>query len=63
MSSAHDSRLGGIAFLAGLEPAALAEVERRCRWRHHAAGEQILDRDDGGDEVYFVVEGAVRIVN
>ena len=62
MSASDDSRLGGIGFLAGLTAATLAELEQRCRWRRYGAGEQILDRDDAGD-VYFVVEGSVRIVN
>ncbi len=63
VSSTDESRLGGISFLAGLARPALIEFEQRCRWRRHGAGEQILDRDDPGDDVYFIVEGAVRIVN
>ncbi len=63
VSSTDESRLGGISFLAGLARPALIEFEQRCRWRRHGASEQTLDRDDPGDDVYFIVEGAVRIVN
>ncbi len=38
-------------------------LERRCRWQRYAQGEQIIDQHSESRDVYFVVEGAVRIVN
>lgn len=40
--------------------AALADL---CRWRDVPAGQQIIDRDDDNNDVYFVTDGLVRVVN
>ena len=55
--------LAGIELLSDLSPKQLADVEKRCRWRSYQAREQILDREGGGTDVYFVVEGKVDILN
>ncbi|MBI3454113.1 MAG: Crp/Fnr family transcriptional regulator [Rhodospirillales bacterium] len=55
--------LAGIDLLAGLGRAERVAVERRCRWRSFAAGEQIIDRETETQDVYFVVAGQVRVVN
>jgi len=57
------SNLDGIGLLAGLAPATRAGLARECRWRRFAAHEVIIDRSDEGRDVFFVVEGRVRIVN
>ncbi len=38
-------------------------VEQRCRWREVRADAEILDQDSDDHDVYFVVRGAVQIVN
>lgn len=66
MSTTHEAAresLAGIAILGSLTPAEHAEIERRCRWRHYAAGEQIIDREADARDVYFVVSGLTRVVN
>ncbi len=40
-----------------------APIEKACRWRRFAAQEQIIDRQGEARDVFFVVEGRVRIVN
>ncbi|MCH9019086.1 MAG: Crp/Fnr family transcriptional regulator [Proteobacteria bacterium] len=55
--------LAGVALLAELSPERLAALERNCRWRRYAAKEMIFDLESEGTEVYFVVDGAVQIVN
>ena len=55
--------LAGVALLAELSPERLAALERNCRWRGYAAKEMIFDLESEGTEVYFVVDGAVQIVN
>ncbi len=60
MSAESNNRLDAIPFLASLDAAALRDIEKRCRWRRCRAGEQILDKDS---DVYFVVTGAMQIVN
>jgi len=56
-------RLDGVAILASLKPDELRNLERRCRWRRCARNEQILDKDSDDRDVYFVVRGAVQVVN
>ncbi len=56
-------RLDGIRLLSKLPPEALRVVEQRCRWREFRADVEILDRDSDDRDVYFVVRGAVQIVN
>jgi len=63
LTVATGSRLDGIDMLASLTAEERRDLERRCRWRRCRAGEQILDKDSDDRDVYFVVEGAVQIVN
>lgn len=63
MSSEHKSRLASISLLEGLSDEAKQSLEKRCRWRRYGTGEQILDKDSGDRDVYFVAEGAVQVVN
>lgn len=56
-------RLDGIPFLSCLGPEELNNIAKRCRWRRYRAHEQILDKDSTDSDVYFVVSGAVEIVN
>jgi CRP-like cAMP-binding protein len=62
-SGAEVHRLDGVALLVSLKPEELRNLERRCRWRRCARNEQILDKDSDDRDVYFVVKGAVQIVN
>ncbi|MFQ5786178.1 MAG: Crp/Fnr family transcriptional regulator [Alphaproteobacteria bacterium] len=56
-------RLDGISLFADLPPAVLRKLESQCRWQAYGANDRILDRDDEGRDVYFIVRGAVQIVN
>lgn len=57
------SRLSGIELLASLPVEEMARLEQNCAWHRHGSGEQILDRTSNSRDVFFVVEGAVQIVN
>jgi CRP-like cAMP-binding protein len=61
-ANAMAMRLGRTPLLAGASPEALRSLAAKSRWRVLAAGEVILDTGDAGQEVFFVVEGAVRVV-
>ena len=63
MSSEHTNRLASIELLQGLSGDNMRSLEKRCRWRRYKTGEQILDKDSSGRDVYFVSEGAVQVVN
>ena len=54
--------LTGIPLFETLSADQLARVEQQCRWRSYAAGNVIVDRDDTDRDVYFIAEGAVRVV-
>ncbi len=56
-------RLDAIGLLSGLPPAQLRKVEQQCHWHEFPADATILERDSDDRDVYFVVRGAVQIVN
>ena len=51
-----------LPFFAGVPDEALAVLAARCRWHVCAPGEMVVDCGDPTDEVFFVAEGAVRVV-
>jgi CRP/FNR family cyclic AMP-dependent transcriptional regulator len=55
-------RLARLPFLQGADPAALSEVGRLARWIVLRPEEQAVRFGDTTDDVFLVVEGAVRIV-
>jgi hypothetical protein len=55
--------LSSIAFLAPLDDAARKSLEQRARWVRYKPNETIIDRESESRDVYFVVEGRVRVVN
>ncbi len=63
MSDSETSSLNGIRMLEGLSADVLAALAKGCTWRRFADHEQIIDRQSDSTDVFFVVEGRVRIVN
>lgn len=53
--------LKGIAVFAGLSPASIERIERRCAWKRYAPGEPVLSYLDGSDDVFFIALGEVRV--
>lgn len=60
---ADTQSLEGIEVLAGMSEAERAKLAKRCRWASFAHHETIIDRDSDTSDVYFVVQGRVRVVN
>ncbi len=58
-----EGALSRVSLFADVLPAALREIEGRCRWLSFASGEQVFDKESDTLDVYFVIEGAVRILN
>lgn len=54
--------LGRIGLLEGLPAATLEAIARRCAFRRHPAGATIIQAEDEGTDLLFVVEGRVRVV-
>lgn len=55
--------LAGIELFKMLTADERQAIERRCRWRIYAEGEQIIDRETDSQDVFFVVSGLTRVVN
>jgi CRP/FNR family cyclic AMP-dependent transcriptional regulator len=55
--------LDGVPLLKDLPQAERDELARQCRFRRYGDGEHIIDGASRGRDVYFVVWGAVRVVN
>ena len=53
--------LDGVPLWRGLAPEALQRMQARCRWKHYREAEEILSYLDRSDDVYFLVEGDVRV--
>lgn len=53
----------GVDLLADLSDGERSDLAKCCRWLKFKNGEQVLDKDSDDHDVYFVVEGAVQIVN
>lgn len=63
MASGETRTLAGIGLFEGLDPQALRRLESQCRWQRYRKGDQVLERGSESRDVYFVVEGAVNVVN
>lgn len=61
MAQDKDS-LRDIDLLAGLPPADLDALAKRCAWRRVAAGQEIVGYQDETRDVFFIVGGRVRAV-
>ena len=55
--------LARIGLFAETPAAARETLEKRCTWHRVAKDEQIINRESGNRDVYFIVEGRVRVVN
>lgn len=63
MSESDTNDFAGIDLLADLDPTIRTEVALQCSWRRYSSGEQIIDRQSEATDIFFVVEGTVRVVN
>jgi CRP-like cAMP-binding protein len=54
--------LAAIAIFRELTPEVIAMLSQRCRWRSYSPGQMILQSQDEGRDVYFVVRGRVCAV-
>lgn len=63
MGETFTKSLAGIELLAEITPERMSELERTARWRRCQAKELVFDLQSSGSEVYFIVEGALQVVN
>ena len=55
--------LSGLELLAGLDADELSKLEKACVWKTYKRDETVVERDSDNRDVYFLVEGSVRIMN
>jgi CRP/FNR family transcriptional regulator, cyclic AMP receptor protein len=63
MNKSEASILAQIHIFAGLGEKELSKITKQCDWRRFDPEQMILDRDSPSTDVYFVLEGEVRIIN
>lgn len=62
MSEPLKRSLQELKIFSGVPAEALAEVERRCRWREFPAHSEIIHFQDSSNDVFFIVRGQVRAI-
>ena len=55
--------LAKVSLFSDLPADAVGRIETQCRWTRLTAGEQVFDKESDTLDVYFVIEGSVRILN
>ncbi len=55
--------LAEFSLFDGLDDGTRRRIESQCRWRRYRSGQAVLERDNLSREVFFVAEGALRVVN
>src|ERR1700755_2502173 len=60
--TAASETLADVPMFRLLAPAAIKALDVRCTWRRVGAKEWVIDYQDEGIDVFFVVAGAVRVL-
>lgn len=55
--------LATISLFSGLTEEQRIELVQKCRWKMYQPDEYIIDRDHQDTDVYFIVNGEIRVVN
>jgi CRP-like cAMP-binding protein len=63
LAAPDEGTLDGIGLLQSLTQDERRAMARRCAWRRYRGGEQIFDRDSATQDVLFITDGEVRVVN
>ncbi len=63
MSPQSANTLANIEIFKNLGDTTLRRLESRCRWRRVKPGQRIIDFGSECRDVFFVIEGAVNVVN
>jgi len=62
LSGSDGNTLRGIELLSGLPTEELEKIEKTCRWKRYDKEEQIIDRQSDSRDIFFIVNGRVRVV-
>lgn len=59
----NKNSLAGITIMVEVGPEKIARIEKKCRWMKFDQDDIIIDGDDATTDVYFIVEGEVRVID
>jgi CRP/FNR family transcriptional regulator, cyclic AMP receptor protein len=62
MAKADHKSLRAVALLKDIPAIKLAALERACTWRRLSPEQRMIDHDDPSDDVFFLVEGKLRVI-
>ena len=54
--------LQAVRIFADVPPDELETLAKRCRWKHYREDQQIISHLDESTDVFFVIEGLVRVI-
>jgi len=60
--SALKRTLADMQLLGSISDASRKVIEENCKWRRYRAGERLFSRGSMADDVFFIVDGKVRII-
>ena len=63
MTEKSPEDLSNVILLSDLPQAEMRRLEQACSFKHYSAQEQIIDRQSETTDVFFVIDGKVRVVN
>ncbi len=63
MPKKETESLAQIDLLSGLKPAELKKIEKSASFKRYGDHEQIIDRNSDSSDVFFIVEGNIRVIN
>lgn len=55
--------LAGAELLTEAPPGIVSDLDKKCRWLSFEESQIIVDRDDDSTDVYFIIEGRVKIMD
>lgn len=59
----QDQKLDGIELLVEAPPASVRDLEQACTWVRYQPNQTIVERNDESTDVFFIVKGAVKVLD
>lgn len=63
MDQTPSQTVRGVHLFESLDDEVIARIDKVCRWKRYDKGEQIIDKQSDTRDVFFVIDGRVRVVN
>lgn len=54
--------LAGVPLFLSLDATEIRRLDQRCTWKRYSPAESIVEQEEDGDQVYFVITGGVRVM-